>query len=48
MEKMTTMDLNEEEYEIITFYRKLPETKKRKFMKLLYSLRKILLDNVEA
>lgn len=36
--------ITEEEYEILCFYRELPEKKQEKFKKLLVSLRKVLLD----
>lgn len=44
MEEKKKMLLDDEEYNIIQFYRQLPETKKAKFLKLLNSLRKILLE----
>ena len=40
--------LSKEEYGIIEFYRQLPVNKKKKFLKLLTSLRKILLDEKDA
>lgn len=44
MEEKVQIEVNQEEYSIIEFYRQLPETKQDKFMKLLYSLRKVLLE----
>ena len=40
--------LSKEEYDIIKFYRQLPSNKQKKFLKLLASLRKILLDEKDA
>ncbi|MEG0469937.1 MAG: hypothetical protein RR562_08515 [Longicatena sp.] len=44
MEEKVQIEVNKEEYSIIEFYRQLPEAKQDKFMKLLYSLRKVLLE----
>lgn len=48
MKKNKEMLLDEDELEIIRFYRQLPDLKKKKFLKFLISLRKILLDDKEV
>lgn len=46
MKENKNVDLTKEETELLRFYRALPENKKDKFMKLIASIRKILLDDL--
>lgn len=48
MEEKIKVVINKDEYSIIEFYRKLPVRKRKKFLKLMISLRKILLDEKDA